>query len=109
MVTGLLCFSKSLTSIVNSPDHIKCIFLNNEECMTPPTLINLHPNEYIEGLHYYSFAVNLDRRMGSCNTVNDLSNKLCAPKKTEDLNLNIFNMIIGISDSKILTKEIMQI
>ena len=24
----------------------------------------------------------------SCNTLNDLSNKVCVPNKTEDLNLN---------------------
>ena len=28
--------------------------------MIQPTLINLHPNEYTQGLHYYPFAVNLD-------------------------------------------------
>ena len=39
-------------------------------------LINLHPNDYTQGLHYYPFAVKLDRCVGSCNTPNDLSNKL---------------------------------
>ena len=57
---GLLCFSKYLFSIANTPDHVKCISLNNQQCMTQPALINLHPNEYIEGLCYYPFAVNLD-------------------------------------------------
>ena len=38
------------------------------------TLINLYPNEYIQGLRSYPFAVNLDRCVGSCNTLNDLSN-----------------------------------
>ena len=44
--------------------------------MSQPTLIILHPNDYIEGLRYHSFRVNLDRFMGSCNTLNDLSNHL---------------------------------
>ena len=39
--------------------------------MTQPTLINLRPNEYSEGLRYYPFAVHLDRRVGSFNTFND--------------------------------------
>ena len=38
--------------------------------------------------------VKLDRYVGSCNTLNDLSNKACVPNKLEDLNLNWFNMII---------------
>ena len=37
---------------------------------------------------------------------NDLSNKVCVPNKTEDLNLNIFNIISGINESKTLTKHI---
>ena len=72
---GCLSFSRSLSGIVNAPDHIECISLNNQQCMTQPTLINLHPNEYIEGLRYYPCATDLDRCMGSCNTVNDLSNQ----------------------------------
>ena len=50
--------------------------------MTQPNLINLHPNEYSQELHYYPFAVKFDRCVGSCNTLNDLSNKLYVPNKT---------------------------
>ena len=57
--------------------------------MTEPILFNLHPNEYSQELRYYPFVVNLDRSVGSCNTLNDLSNKVCLPNKTEDLNLSI--------------------
>ena len=70
---------------------MKCISLNNQQCMTRSTLVNLHPNQYIEGQCYYPFAVKLNRYMGSFNTLNDLSNKTCIPNKTEDLNLSIFD------------------
>ena len=52
------------------------------------------------------FAVKLDGSAGSCNTLNDLSNKVYVLNKTEDLNLSVFNMITGINDSKILTKHL---
>ena len=58
-----LSFSGSLASIANAPDHIKCISLNNQQCLTQPTPINLNPNEYIEGLCYHPFVVSLDRCM----------------------------------------------
>ena len=48
--------------------------------MIQPTLINLHPNEYSQEFHYYSFSVKLDRCGGSCNTLNNLSYKACVPK-----------------------------
>ena len=44
--------------------------------------------------------------MESYNTFNDLSNRVCIPKKTGDLNLSDFNMIAGINEYKILTKHI---
>ena len=49
--------------------------------------------------------VKFDRCVGKCNTFNDLSNKLCVPNKTDHLNIHVFNMIIGINESKILTKH----
>ena len=32
--------------------------------------------------------------------------KVCVPNKTEDLNLNVFNMVLGINESKALKKHI---
>ena len=81
--------------IVSVSNHTKDVSLNNQKCMTHSTLINLHPNEYSQELHYYPYSVQLDRCFGSYNTLNDLSNKVCAPYKTEDLNLSVFNMITG--------------
>ena len=69
-------------------------------------VINLHPNEYSQEFHHYSFAVILDRCVGSCNTLNYLSNKVCVPNKTEDLNLRVFSIITKINKLKTLTKHI---
>ena len=78
------------SSIVNASNHTKCVSLSNQKSMFQSTLINLHPNEYSQEFCYYPFAVKLDRCAGSCNTINDLSNKVCVPNKTEDLNKQIF-------------------
>ena len=67
-----------LTGLVSVSNHAKCILLSNQKCMTKPTLINLHPNEYSQEFHYYPFLVKLDRRVRSCN---DLSNKTCVLNK----------------------------
>ena len=74
--------------------------------MIQPTLINLHPNEYSQESHYYPFVVKLDKCVGSCNTLNDLSREVCVPNKIGDLNLSVFNMIAAINESKTLTKHI---
>ena len=92
-----------LTSIVNAPDHTNCVLFSHQKCLTQPTLINLHPSEYSQEFHYYPFEVKLDRCIGSCNSLNDLTNKVFVPNKTEDLNLSVFNMIKDINESKTLT------
>ena len=50
------------------------------------------------------FEVNLDICVGIYNTPNDLSNIVCVPNKTKDLNLRMFNMITEINELK--TKHI---
>ena len=99
-------FVRLLPSIVNTSNHTKCISLKNQKFKIQPTLITLRPYEYGQGLRYYLLAVNLDRCMGSWYTLNDLSTRLRAPEKTEDLNLNVFNMITRTNQSKALTKGI---
>ena len=96
-----------LTGLVTASNHTKCLPLSNQEFMSQPTLINSHPNECSQEFHFYPFAVKLDRYVGSCKSLNVLSNKVCAPKKTENLNLNMFNIITRITESKTLTKHVL--
>ena len=94
-----------LISIVNASNHTKRVSLSNQKCDIQPTF-HLHPNEYSQEFHFYSFTFKLGKCLGSCNTLNDLSNKICVTNKTEDLYLNVFNMITGIKESKALAKHI---
>ena len=81
--------------------------LSNQKCIIQPILINFHPDECSQEFHYYPFAVELDRYVGSCNTLNDLSNKVCVPNQTKDLNLSMFNIITRINEWKTLTKRML--
>ena len=67
------------TNTVNASNHIKYVSLSNKEIQS--TLISLHLNEYGQELHYYPFAVKWDRCVGSCNTLDDLPNKVFVPKQ----------------------------
>ena len=117
---NVYCILTSLVNvsiIVTACTHTKCVSLTNQNFEIQPTVINLNPNEYSQELHYYPFEVKLDRCLGSNNTLNDLSNKVCVPNKTNDLNIHVFNktndlnihvfnMITGINESEILIKHI---
>ena len=54
-----------LTSIVNAFNHTKCVSLSYQKYDIQLILINLHPNEYSEELHYYLFGIRLDRCVGN--------------------------------------------
>ena len=93
MFIGLLIFNM----IVNISIHLQYLSLSNQNCKIQPTLLHSHPKEYTQGLRYYLFAINLDRYVRGCNTLNELSNKVCVPNETEDLNLSMFIIITGIN------------
>ena len=55
--------------------------------------------------NYTTIYLKLNYRcVESCNSLNDLSNKVCVPNKKEELNLSVFNMITWINEAK--TKHI---
>ena len=95
-----------LTGLVNGTNHAKCVSLSNQKCNIQPILITLHSNKYSQEFHYYPLSVKLDRYVGNCNTLIDLSNRVSIPTKTEGLNLSIFNKIVNVNESKLLTKHI---
>ena len=74
-------FIELLTSIANGSYHTKCVSLSNQKCEIQTALTNVYSNEYSQELHYYPFSVKLGRRGGSCNTLNDLSNKVSVQNK----------------------------
>ena len=83
----LTMFVVLLISIDDVSNYTKCVSVGNQKCMTQPILTNVRPNEYNQQLCYHPFAVNLDRCVGSFNTLNNQSNKYVFQKK-QDLNLS---------------------
>ena len=77
---------------MNASSHTKCVSLTNQECRFNMRLL-IYIYEYNQEFHFCPFAAKFDRYVGSCNALNDLTNKVCVPNKTKDLNLSNFNMI----------------
>ena len=51
--------------------------------------------------------ISLDRYDGRYNALDDPSNRIRVPNKTEDACLNVFSMITGTNESKIWLKHIL--
>ena len=58
-------FMGLLISIVKASNDTKCVSSSNQKCNIQPTLINLHPSECDQELHYYPFSVKLDSKLDS--------------------------------------------
>ena len=50
--------------------------------------------------------ISLDRCGGSCSTLNDLTDRICVPIETKDVNIIVFNKVARINESKPLVKYI---
>ena len=80
----------------------KCISLNNELCLGRPIfIIDLNPNKF----HLYPFMVSLDRCNGVCKILDDPSDRISVSNKLGDANVNVFNMVTRINESRTLTKR----
>ena len=58
------------------------------------TLIDLNPDT----LNDYLFTVILDKCSESCNAADNLSRKVCVPRKTKDVSGNAFNITTRINE-----------
>ena len=78
--------------------------LNNELCLGRPIfIIDLNPNKF----HLYPFMVSLDRCNGVCKILDDPSDRISVSNKLGDANVNVFNMVTRINESRTLTKRIL--
>ena len=83
-----------LTRIAKASNHTKYVPLNNHQCMTKPSLINLYLMNIVKD--YVTVLV------GSCKTLINLPNRVSVPNKVEDLNSSGLNMMTWINESKTL-------
>ena len=72
------------------------INLLNQSFLVTSTPVNLNP----DSVRYNLFMGSLGTYDGSCNTLNDLSDKLCLLIKTQNLNVKIHNIKVEIYEFK---------
>ena len=91
----LLSFRRSLAT--------KCVSFNNEPCMIRPTLVDLNRVD----LKYYPFIISLDKRTGSCKSVDETSTRICVSSKTKDVNGKVFNIVTNKNEDKTMVNHIL--
>ena len=68
-------FVLGLTVLSKFTNALKCVLMNNQECIIRPEIININRNNLI----FYPFSVKISRCSGNCNNINDPYTRICVP------------------------------
>ena len=68
---------------------LKCVLMNNQECKIISKMINTNRNEP----SFYPYSIEVCKRSGSCNNINDPYAKLCAPDVVKNKNFKVFYLM----------------
>ena len=80
-------------SNVNS---LECVPMNNRECKTKTKIINFNNNDLV----FYPFSIKVNKCSGSCNKINDPYAKLCVPDTIKNMNVNVYNLVSRINETR---------
>ena len=70
--------------------------MNNQECKIRTEIINVKTNEPI----FYPYSIKINKCNGSCNTVNDPYAKICVPDEIKNINVQVFNLVSRLNETK---------
>ena len=89
--TGVV-FLLTLT-VINSLNYIS---INNQECKIRPQIVNVNGGDPV----FFPFSIETSKCSGSCNNINNSLAKLCVPDVVKNFNVEVFNLVSGINETR---------
>ena len=77
-------------------DSLKCVSMNDQKCKT---MMNINSNEPI----FYPYGILVNKCSGNCNDINNPNVKLCVPDVTNNVNMKVFNLMLGTTQTRHVT------
>ena len=74
----------------------ECVPVINEKCMSRPKIINLNADDPI----FYPLSIKVNKCGGDCNNINDPMAKLCVPDIVRGMNIEVFNLLARINETR---------
>ena len=81
---------------VSNVNPLKCVSMSNQECKIRPEIININSNKP----SFYPYSVQINKCSGSRNNINDPYTKLCVPDVVKNLNVEVFNLMSRINETR---------
>ena len=75
---------------------LECVSAINQKCMSRPKIINLNTDEPV----FYPLSIKVSKCGGDCNNINDPMAKLCVSDIIRDMNINVFNLLARINETR---------
>ena len=92
LFTAMTFFSCNVLNI----NSLECVSINNQQCKIRSKIINVNTNEPI----FYPYSIKINKRKGSCNTINGPYVKLCVPDTIKNINVEIFNLMSRTNEAR---------
>ena len=91
-VSAMMLFGCNLPSV----NPLECVSMNNQECKVRPEIVNVNSKETV----FFPFSIRASKCSGSCNNINDLYAKWCAPDVVKNLNFKVFNLLSRTNETR---------
>ena len=77
---------------------LECVSVINRECMPRPKILDV--NEGVGEALFYPYNVQVNKCSGSCNTLDNLIEKLCVPNVIKGLNMKVYNFLTILNETR---------
>ena len=93
----LINLAISLFSILKV-NTLECSFVINRKCVPRPKILDV--NEGVGETLFYPYNVLVNKCSGSCNTLDDLTAKICVPNIIKNVNVKVYNSLMRLNESR---------
>ena len=77
---------------------LECVSVVNQKCMPRPKILDV--NEGIGEALFYPYKVLVNKCSGSCNTLDNHMSKICVPKITKNVYMQVYNFLMRLNETR---------
>ena len=94
----LIGLTISLFNIIKTKACVECVSGVNQKCMPRPKILDV--NEGVGEALFYPYNVLVNKRNGSCNTLDNPMAKLCVPNVIKGVNMQVYNFLKRLNETR---------
>ena len=93
----LINLAISLFDIIKTK-ALECVSVVNQKCMPRPKILDV--NEGVGEALFYPYNVLVNKRSGSCDTINNPMAKLCVPGIVKRVSMQVYNFRMNLNETR---------